>query len=202
MKNYLSFLCLAAALLLLFAGCGSEVSSSESISELSNSDVSASDYFSENFDYLESRKSWFDKVVQDFGVADIHDSENLSAEYRVVHTARYHDYRYYSLQIFTDGTGKFTLMEYSGSTMEIVLEVFAELSPDEVIPFMAVIDDNNFYDIPTIHPEEKSGLDGVTVFIEGYDGSRTHFISMWMPDPEYEISIILKAFTTFANSNF
>lgn len=153
-------------------------------------------------------REWYDEVIRGFKqkmlskmVAD----EKVISEYRVVYNVALQRYDYYSLQVFADGTGKFTFMVHKSEDFEegsIILNESKTLDSDETQKLMGTIRDNDFYNIPTIHPDQFgiAGSDGTTVFIEGYDNGKLHFITMWMPDEKYAIYKIHKAFADFADT--
>ena len=158
----------------------------------------------------EGKREWYEKTLNVFGQESILktvDAVVVKAEYRVVHNVSFEGDYYYSLKVFTDGTGEFTFMVNKSDdfrTWEIVLDVSKAISAEETNTLLKAIGDNRFFLIPTVQPSEWLtfwvGLDGETVFVEGYDGSRTHFITMWEPDEKYGISKILKAFAGFADT--
>jgi len=151
-------------------------------------------------------REWYDEVLKGFGQDSIQNTviaANTIAEYRVVYNIALVRYDYYSLQVSENGTGKFTFMRHESEdfdTGEIVLNVIQDISVEETNILLEVIEDNKFFRIPTIHPREENGLDGRTVFAEGFNGSKTHFVKMWEPDEKYPISKIHKAFADFADT--
>lgn len=151
-------------------------------------------------------RKWYDEVISGLKQEDISISvanEKVTAEYRVVYNIALLGYDYYSLRVFSDGTGEFTFIIYLSEDFtkgEIILNETKCINIDGVQELLTVIQENNFFDIPTIHPDEIMGLDGTTVFIEGYENGKTHFIRMWEPDETYGIYKIHRAFADFSDS--
>ena len=80
------------------------------------------------------------------------------------------------------------------------MDEIKQLSVEETDGLLQTIEENDFWNIPTIHPEETLGCDGSTLFIEGYENGEEHFISMWESSEEYEITKIFRAFSSFADT--
>lgn len=149
-----------------------------------------------------SDRSWYEEVITGFGQKDIETSAAESkavAEYRVVENIAMFGYRYYALQVYQDGTGKFFYKEHRGEDFingEMLADEARSLDKNYTDELLKAISDNDFWNIPVRHPDEELGLDGTTYFIEGYSGGKTHFIRMWEPDERYGIYKIYQAFYT------
>jgi hypothetical protein len=149
---------------------------------------------------------WYDEIIQHFKLDAISKSvKNSKAtfEYRVLVNVAFEGYWYYSVQEYADGTGKFTYMvhkpeAFGMSDMELTKTL--SLEPNEVQYLLKAIEENDFWNIPTIHPDELDWLDGWMVFIEGYKDGNIHFIKMACPPEEYGISKIYVALKSFSNS--
>jgi hypothetical protein len=155
-------------------------------------------------------KEWYGEVIEGFGQDDIFittANEMVIAEYRVVYSYAKWGYHYYSFQVFSRGSGVFRYMVHHSQFFdsgEMILNTSFRLSDDEVENLISVIERNDFFNIPTIHPDEKTGFDGHTIFIEGYDvlEDEYNFIRMWMPEKKHGIYRIHKAFAEFGIDYF
>lgn len=120
-------------------------------------------------------RKWYDEVISGFKQDKISKSileENVIEEYRVVYNVAYLGYDYYSLRVFSDGTGEFHYMVHKSDdfeTGEIILNEKKSLDANEVLGLTNVIEANDFFNIPTIHPTELYGLDGTTVLLSWAD---------------------------------
>lgn len=124
-------------------------------------------------------------------------------EFRVLKNFALLGYYYHSLQVYEDDTAKFTFMVYHGEYFddgELLLDESRKLSVTEAKQLLACFEKNDFWNIPTVHPDENRGLDGCTVFIEGKSGSKTHFISMWEPETYHGINKIFSVFDKFSET--
>jgi len=157
---------------------------------------------------VEIYRDWYDEVIEGFKQAKIAESVNSTnsvAEYRVVFNIAGYEYKYYSLQVFLDKTSKFTYMVHESEDFKkgkMLVKEAKTLNAVETQSLLNVINENDFWNIPTIHPNEVDGVDGTTVFIEGYNKGKSHFIKMWEPDEKYGISKIFHAFDDYANKVF
>jgi len=151
-------------------------------------------------------RGWYDRVIKGFKQEELSKTAaeaNIDAEYRVVYNVAMQRYDYYSLRVFTDGTGEIHYMVHKSEDFqkgEIILNETKALSAAEVKSLTNVIEKNDFFNIPTIHPDEVDGCDGKTIFIEGYKDGKFYFIKMWEPDAQYGIYKIHKAFADFGDT--
>lgn len=151
-------------------------------------------------------RKWYDSIITGLKQDPLSKTvmnKRVTAEYRVVSDVSFLGYFYYSLQVFSDGTGEFHYMVHQWEDFKegkIVLNKKKSLNKDEVGRLTGIIAGNDFFNIPTVHPDEMLGLDGSTVFIEGYSKGKHHFISMWEPDKKYGIYKIEGAFSAFADT--
>jgi hypothetical protein len=151
-------------------------------------------------------EQWYKDIIKGFEQKQIaqNDSElNITAEYRIVCDVSLQRYDYYSLQVYKDGTGKFTYMVHKSEDFKtgvIVLNVTKTLNASETKRLVDSVDNNKFWEIPTIHPDAETGVDGTTIFIEGYSGNRRHLISMWEPTDKYGIYKIHESFAKYADT--
>lgn len=58
---------------------------------------------------------------------------------------------------------------------EMMVDETVSLDEEETKQLLSAIKDNEFWTIPPVHPDERLGLDGTTVFIEGYY-NKSHLI--------------------------
>ena len=97
----------------------------------------------------------------------------------------------YDILIFKDGSGElrykhYIYEKYPKYTLD--QEVTVPLTPEEVTSFKAVLENNNFGNIPTWNPEERTGFHGEYTYIIGPDSQHfTHLIAMWQSTPRYGI---------------
>lgn len=128
---------------------------------------------------------------------------NAVAEYRIVKDSAWLGPYYYSLQVFSDGTGTFTYWEpneFYSDKIDLNKTKFLNLRNTEKL--LNIIEENDFWNIPTINPDEIIGCDGYTLYVEGYDNGKSHIIKMWCPDDKYGIKKIFYAFDDFARKVF
>ena len=151
------------------------------------------------FDIVQIYREWYDNIIEGFKQDKLSEKtidKNIIAEYRVVYDASFQGYDYYSFQVFADETGSFRYMVHKSEdfeTGEIILNKTKSMDSDETRKLLKIIKDNDFFGIPVIQPNNY-GLDGTTIFIEGYDNAKLHFIRMWEADEKYNIYKIYKAF--------
>lgn len=151
-------------------------------------------------------RKWYDEVITGFKLEDISKSmetANAVVEYRIVHNVALLGYYYYSLQVFDDGTGKFFYKVHKSEnfvTGKLLLNETKQLSKEETQNLLDVINNNDFWNIPTIHPDDEAGCDGETYFIEGCAESKRHFIRMWEPKAKHEIYKIANGFREFSQT--
>lgn len=105
-------------------------------------------------------------------------------EYQIADSISFLGDKFINIKVFEDGTGELT-HRYFGNKME-----FNPLTKEQVSLLVECFEKNNFWDIPSIHPEELQGSDGNRVFMEGISGDKYNLISMWYPDDKYEIKKI------------
>jgi hypothetical protein len=74
------------------------------------------------------------------------------------------------------------------------------ISKSDTKKLIRAVNRNDFWDIPTVHPDEDMGCDGKTVFIEGCADGKIHFISMWEPEKKYGIYKIFDAFRVYSRT--
>lgn len=169
--------------------------------EKNNNVPKAESIFSYDKDFT---RSWYLYINDGLGQKDIETSikeSNAVAEYRVVYNIALLGYYYYTLQVYKNGTGKFNYIAHLGEQFEdgrLLLNKASILSKNDTDMLLKAIKENDFWNIPTVHPDEELGCDGTTVFIEGYSNGNTHFIHMWEPGKEYGIYKILKAFKDYS----
>lgn len=105
------------------------------------------------------------------------------------------------IKVFNDEKGEMVYKFYNSeeeSKGEFVDNKTFALDEEQTMRVLKVFEDNNFWDIPSKHPDETLGLDGYTVFIEGAKGNRYNIISMWCPDDKYEIKKICNEIASLA----
>ena len=161
----------------------------------------------------QSFRGWYDRIIEGLQLDSLMDTINDNQDGRVISEFRVlkyvnMGYNYYSFQVFDDGLGKFTIISITTIHMEIVEVLLNEtifMNFDQTQKLRQIIEDNNFFDIPTIHPDEPIGVfGGYAVFIEGYDNGNLHFISMSCDgllcrNPSLGIFAIYRAFRDFAS---
>ena len=141
------------------------------------------------YDYV-IRKFQQEKLVKT--VAD----ENVAAEYRIA-TCKARGSEYYSIRVFSNGTGEFHYMLEWYPQRKIVTDEKKSLSVANVMILTAAIEKYDFFNIPTIRPNAGFGSsDGQMFYIEGYRDNKFHFIARPGIKPgEYGIYEIHKAFS-------
>ena len=97
----------------------------------------------------------------------------------------------YDIYFYADGSGTLHYRHYifeSFPKYTMDQEETVILTVDEVTALKNIINDNNFYEIPTWNPEEFVGSDGEYTYILGFDENHSeHLISMWESTPRYGI---------------
>lgn len=190
------------SMMLFSFGCNSKVEyNSESIEVLETMKLGESSDEVKDFIY-----EWYEEVIDGFEQDEISKSVKSFgsvAEFRVVLNMACLGYNYYSLQVYEDGTGNFTYMVHSYedfSKGEMMVDETVRLDEEETKQLLDAINENDFWIIPPVHPDERMGCDGTTVFIEGYYKGKSHFIRMWEPKSKYRIYKIHKAFAEFSET--
>lgn len=131
---------------------------------------------------------------------ELHDGDAQEAYRVIVHTS-FSGYQYYLLKVFPDGTGTMEYLLYQPESFEAgraIKEEKREMTKEETKYLQKQFRKNRFWDIPTAHPDGQSGLDGWTLYVEGYKAGRQHLIAMWCPESEYGIVKIVLAFVEVA----
>lgn len=190
------------SIMLFSFGCSSKVEyTSESIEVLETMEFGEYSDNVNDFCY-----QWYEEVIVGFGEDEISKSVKslgLVAEFRVVFNMACLGYNYYSLQVYEDGTGYFKYMmhQYEDfSNGEMMVDRTVGLDEEETKQLLSAIKENDFWTIPSNHPDERLGVDGTTIFIEGYYNKKSHLIKMWEPGPKHSISKIHKAFAEFSET--
>ena len=125
------------------------------------------------------------------------------AEYTLINRMSFAGTRYYNVKISADGTGVMTYLYYHHKESQIndgfiVTDSSVVLDKEKSEAVAELFEENNFWKIPTEHPEEEEGFDGNTVFVEAAYGDKHNFIHMWMPEDKYEIAKIQDSLNKFA----
>jgi hypothetical protein len=151
-------------------------------------------------------REWYEEIIQYFKLDAISKSvkhAKATCEYRVLVNHAFAGYWYYSVQEYADGTGEFLYLVHKPDALgisDMELKKTISLKADEVQSLLKAIEENDFWNIPTVHPDELDWLDGRIVFIEGYENGKIHFIKMACPPEEYGINKIYNAFENFSLS--
>ncbi len=100
--------------------------------------------------------------------------------------------RFFNIKIFSSGTGVMSHKIFNSENLgdkdsEVIHNKQITLTEKQTTEIISIIENNNFWDIPSIHPDATIGLDGQTIFIEGVNKSKYNIISMWCPDKTLEI---------------
>lgn len=183
------------AMLLITAGCSPSPSPTDP-DYYHDSGISASQMQQQN-------REVYGKLLTDLQLAPIGSSAadaGAAAEYRVAGAVSLLGYNYYDLQEHKDGTGTFTCILYRYTSGKIVLNISKNLTTEETKNLLDVIDANQFWSMTEVDPGLKMGLDGTTVLIEGYKGSKSHFVGRWCPDENTGAQKIFMAFMAFAGT--
>lgn len=131
------------------------------------------------------------------------DERDVVEEYIVANILSLRGIEYVNIRIFADGTGemvnRFYNSEFVGEGEFLVNETFV-LNTEQTAEIGKVFDKNNFWKIPSQHPDEELGFDGNTLFIEGVKGDKYNVISMWCPEDKYKIKKIYDKIMSFVNA--
>ncbi len=161
----------------------------------------ANELMGEKLDYYTNK--WYNEILS-IMVSDLEfEDRDVVQEYSIVNSHSFLGIEYFGIKIFADGSGemvnKFYNDEFLGKGKFTVNETFI-LKEEQVTKVVEVFQNNNFWEIPSKHPDEQLGLDGYTVYIEGVKGNQYNIISMWCPDDKYEIKKIYNEIKTFADA--
>lgn len=134
--------------------------------------------------------------------------DNVTSFYRVLHSVAF-DYTndkghemcgalyLYEITVYADGKGSLRFAHIDEIAPRDNLppnqDETVELTETEVNNFLKVIEERNFYSLPTNNPEESVGLDGYTTYVFGDNGEKTHLIKHWVASERYDIYHIRKA---------
>ncbi len=124
------------------------------------------------------------------------DKENISQEYILSNVTSFLGMDFINIRIFSDQTGEMTRKfqnEKSVFEKGIKYNEKIALTQEQTSEIIKIIEENEFWNIPSHHPDEKLGCDGNTIFIEGTAGNKYNMISMWSPDNTYGIYKIYKS---------
>ena len=144
--------------------------------------------------------------------------DDIVQEYIIIRDFALLGYEFINIRVFDNMSGELTRKFFHGqlSVVEGAEDSVGKgMTFDETLPldthqtkkFIDVFEHNKFWNIPTKHPEEVLGLDGNTITIEGFNGNEYNIISMWNPEPKYEIrkiydETIILAETTGINVDY
>lgn len=158
------------------------------------------------FDADQYRRFWYDNMINGLKQDTIQNSveqANAIAEYRIIYDYSFLGIMYYSLKVYDDWTGEFSFIVFNSEFFNLGTFLVNEqisLTEDETKDLIKILNDNEFWSIPTIHPDERLGLDGYTIFIEGYSSEESHLITMWQPKEKYGIYKIAEVFRDFGKT--
>lgn len=122
---------------------------------------------------------------------DIPTKKEVSHEYTIINSKALFGIEYIRIAIFADNTGIAVYKFKDGGDWinegEIIYNKQTELAENETNKIVEIIEKNDFWNIPSVHPDEEDGLDGNTIYIEGETGEKYNIISMWSPLKKYRI---------------
>ena len=134
--------------------------------------------------------------------------DNVTEFYRILHRVAF-DYTnekghekcgalyLYEITVFKDGTGtlRFAHIDENAPFEDIPpnQDETVSLTKEETDSFLKVIEERNFYSLPSYNPEDSMGLDGYTTYVFGDNGEKTHLIKHWVASERYDIYHIRKA---------
>ena len=131
------------------------------------------------------------------------EEREVAEEYVVANILSLRGIEHVNIRIFADGTGemvnRFYNSEFVGEGEFVVDETFM-LNAEQTAEIRKVFDKNNFWKIPSQHPDEELGFDGNTLFIEGVKGDKYNVISMWCPEDKHKIKKIYDKIMNFVNT--
>ena len=131
------------------------------------------------------------------------EEREVTEEYIVANILSLRGIEYVNIRIFVDGTGemvnRFYNSDFIGEGEFVVNETFV-LNAEQTAEIGKIFDKNNFWKIPSQHPDEELGMDGNTLFIEGVKGDKYNVISMWCPEDKYKIKKIYDKIMDFVNT--
>lgn len=131
------------------------------------------------------------------------EERDVTEEYVVANILSLRGIEHVNIRIFADGTGemvnRFYNSEFVGEGEFLVNETFV-LNADQTAEIRKVFDKNNFWKIPSQHPDEELGMDENTLFVEGVKGDKYNIISMWCPEDKYKIKKIYDKIMNFVNT--
>ena len=131
------------------------------------------------------------------------EEREVAEEYVVANILSLRGIEHVNIRIFADGTGemvnRFYNSEFVGEGEFVVDETFM-LNAEQTAEIRKVFDKNNFWKIPSQHPDEVLGFDGNTLFIEGVKGDKYNVISMWCPEDKHKIKKIYDKIMNFVNT--
>lgn len=131
------------------------------------------------------------------------EEREVTEEYIVANILSLRGIEYVNIRIFADGTGemvnRFYNSEFIGEGEFLVNETFV-LNAEQTAEIGKIFDKNNFWKIPSQHPDEELGMDGNTLFIEGVKGDKYNVISMWCPEDKHKIKKIYDKIMDFVNT--
>lgn len=133
-------------------------------------------------------------------------------EFVIVNSGRAVGVEFINVRVFSNGIGEMIRKSTNNEimpegwnkndipTVDVVYDKHINLSVEQTGKIYDIIERNRFWDIPSKHPEEKRGLDGNTIFIEGISGGKYNVISMWCPEKGKEIRQIYDEIMVCADS--
>lgn len=138
---------------------------------------------------------WYLESVEIMQENDPPEAKDTVADFIVLDSMSFAGIKYINVKIYPDNTGKMTYRYFSSESLYkehgvMLSESSVDLEPEQTAKVAELFESNNFWSLPTEHPDEVPGCDGATTFIEGALGDKYNFIHMWMPDEKYEISKI------------
>lgn len=104
----------------------------------------------------------------------------------------------YEITVFDDGTGELRFVHVDETAIYKELppnqDETVSLTKEETDSFLKVIEERNFYSLPSSHPEDSTmWLDGDMTFVFGDNGENSHLIKHRCPSERYDIYHIRKA---------
>ena len=130
------------------------------------------------------------------------EERDTAQEYIIVNDESFLGIEYINIKVFADGTGEIIHKFYKNGLLgngEFTIDETFTLKEEQVAQVVKVFEDNNFWEIPSQHPEGRFGLDGNVIFIEGINENQYNIIHMWCPDEKYEIKKIYDAIFSFVD---